>query len=324
MGFAIRVFLSAAACCVAVFSSAAGADSTYPSRPVRLVVGFGPGSTADVGARIVAPKLGEILGTSIVVEDRPGAGSMISTEYVARQPADGYTLLLGTIAATINSTLSPNHAVDLQKDLSPVSLVASIPNILVVHPSLGVHTVKDLVSLAKREPNKISYGSAGVGSAPHLSGELFKQIAGIEMTHVPYQGSAQAVTDLIAGRVQVMFSPASSVLSFIRAGKLVALASTESSRTSAAPDLPTMEEAGVPGFQTGVWFGVLAPKGTPPETVAKLNQAINLTLKDAKVQNLLHVQGMDTLGGSPEAVSKYIAAETGKWRKVITTAHISK
>jgi tripartite-type tricarboxylate transporter receptor subunit TctC len=324
VGFAIRVFLSAVACCATVFSSAASADSTYPSRPVRLIVGFGPGSTADVGARIVAPKLGEVLGASVVVEDRPGAGSMISTEYVARQPADGYTLLLGTIAMPINATLSPNQRVDFQKDLSPVSLVASIPNILVVHPSLGIHTVKDLISLAKREPNKISYGSAGVGSSPHLSGELFKQMAGIEMTHVPYPGSAQAVTDLLAGRVQVMFSPASSVLSFIRAGKLVALASTESSRTSATPDLPTMEEAGLPGFQTGVWFGVLVPKGTPPEAVAKLNEAINKTLKDGKVRDLLHAQGMDTLGGSPEQFSKYIAAETEKWRRVITTAHISK
>jgi tripartite-type tricarboxylate transporter receptor subunit TctC len=320
----IRVFLFALACCAAAFSPAAAADGTYPSRHVRLIVGFGPGSTADVGARIVAPKLGEVLGASIVVEDRPGAGSMISTEYVARQPADGYTLLLGTIAGPINATLSPNQTTDFQKDLSPVSLVASIPNILVVHPSVGVHTVKELISLAKREPNKISYGSAGVGSSPHLSGELFKQIAGIEMTHVPYQGSAQAVTDLLAGRVQVMFSPASSVLAFIRSGKLVGLASTERSRTSAAPDLPTMEEAGLPGFETGVWFGVLAPKGTSPEVIAKLNQAINLTLKDAKVRDLLHAQGMDPLGGSPEEFSKYIAAETEKWRRVITTAHISK
>jgi tripartite-type tricarboxylate transporter receptor subunit TctC len=249
---------------------------------------------------------------------------MISTEYVARQRPDGYTLLLGTIAATINATLSPTQTADFQKDLTPVSLLASIPNILVVHPSLGVHTVKELIALAKREPNKISYGSAGVGSSPHLSGELFKQMAGIEMTHVPYPGSAQAVTDLLAGRVQVMFSPASSVLSFIRAGTLVGLASTESSRTSAAPDLPTMEEAGLPGFKTGVWFGVLTPRGTPPDAVAKLNQAINSTLKDEKVLSLLHVQGMDALGGTPEEFSQYIAAETEKWRRVITTAHISK
>ena len=178
--------------------------------------------------------------------------------------------------------------------------------------------------MGKREPNKISYGSAGVGSSPHLSGELFKQMAGIEMTHVPYPGSAQAVTDLLAGRVQVMFSPASSVLSFIKAGKLVALASTESSRTSAAPELPTMQEAGLPGFETGVWFGILAPNDTPQPVIAKLNQAINKTLQDPNVLDLLHVQGMDALGGSPERFSKYISAETEKWRKVITSAHISK
>lgn len=323
MQFSIRIFLCTLVCCAAALSPA-DADSNYPSRPVRLIVGFGPGSTADVGARIIAPKLGEILGTSVVVEDHPGAGSMISLEYVARQPADGYTLLLGTIAATINATLSPRQTVDFQKDLSPISLVASIPNILVVHPSLKVHTVQELIALAKREPDKISYGSAGIGSSPHLSGELFKQLAGVEMTHVPYPGSAQAVTDLLAGRVQVMFSPASSVLPFIRAGKLIALASTEHSRTSAAPDLPTMMEAGVPGFETGVWFGILVPKGTQEQVAAKLNQAVNRTLQDTQVVKLLHAQGMDALGGSPERFSRYIAAETEKWRKVITSAHISK
>lgn len=316
--------LLVATACGAILLTGANAQADYPSRPVRLVVGFAAGSTADVGARIIASKLGEILGTSIVVEDRAGAGSMISTEYVARQPADGYTLLLGTVAATINATLTPNQKADFQRDLMPVDLVASIPNILVVHPSLGVHSVKELIALAKREPNKISYGSAGVGSSPHLSGELFKQTAGIQMTGVPYPGSAQAVTDLLAGRIQLMFSPASSVLSFIRARQLVALASTGRRRTSVAPNLPTMEEAGLPGFETEVWFGVLAPKGTPQAVVAKLNNAINRTLKDRKILALLHAQGMDAMGGSPNQFSSYIASETVKWAKVIKAAHISK
>jgi tripartite-type tricarboxylate transporter receptor subunit TctC len=264
------------------------------------------------------------MGQSIVIENRPGAGSMISTEYVARAPKDGYTLLLGTIAATINATLSPRQTVNFSKDLEPIVLVSSIPNILVVYPPLGVNSVKDLIALAKAKPDQISYGSAGVGSAPHLSAELFKQMAGVQMTHVPYQGSAQAVTDLIAGRVQVMFSPASTVLAFIKQGTLKALASTESKRTSIAPDLPTMSEAGLTNFETSVWFGILAPAGTPSYVVTKVSRAVNEALKDQEVLKLLHAQGMDALGGSPDEFSRYIASETAKWANVIKTAKIGK
>lgn len=310
--------------CLVLAAGAASADEAYPTRPVRLIVGFAAGSTADVGARILSRKLGEIMGQSIVIENRPGAGSMISTEYVARAPKDGYTLLLGTIAATINATLSPRQTVNFSKDLEPIVLVSSIPNILVVYPPLGVNSVKDLIALAKAKPDQISYGSAGVGSAPHLSAELFKQMAGVQMTHVPYQGSAQAVTDLIAGRVQVMFSPASTVLAFIKQGTLKALASTESKRTSIAPDLPTMSEAGLTNFETSVWFGILAPAGTPSYVVTKVSRAVNEALKDQEVLKLLHAQGMDALGGSPDEFSRYIASETAKWANVIKTAKIGK
>jgi tripartite-type tricarboxylate transporter receptor subunit TctC len=310
--------------CLVLAAGVASADEAYPTRPVRLIVGFAAGSTADVGARILSRKLGEILGQSIVIENRPGAGSMISTEYVARAPKDGYTLLLGTIAATINATLSPRQTVNFSKDLEPIVLVSSIPNILVVYPPLGVNSVKDLIALAKAKPDQISYGSAGVGSAPHLSAELFKQMAGVQMTHVPYQGSAQAVTDLIAGRVQVMFSPASTVLAFIKQGTLKALASTESKRTSIAPDLPTMSEAGLTNFETSVWFGILAPAGTPSYVVTKVSRAVNEALKDQEVLKLLHAQGMDALGGSPDEFSRYIASETAKWANVIKTAKIGK
>ena len=310
--------------CLVLAAGVASADEAYPTRPVRLIVGFAAGSTADVGARILSRKLGEIMGQSIVIENRPGAGSMISTEYVARAPKDGYTLLLGTIAATINATLSPRQTVNFSKDLEPIVLVSSIPNILVVYPPLGVNSVKDLIALAKAKPDQISYGSAGVGSAPHLSAELFKQMAGVQMTHVPYQGSAQAVTDLIAGRVQVMFSPASTVLAFIKQGTLKALASTESKRTSIAPDLPTMSEAGLTNFETSVWFGILAPAGTPSYVVTKVSRAVNEALKDQEVLKLLHAQGMDAPGGSPDEFSRYIASETAKWANVIKTAKIGK
>jgi tripartite-type tricarboxylate transporter receptor subunit TctC len=315
---------SAIVACLVLAAGAASADEAYPTRPVRLIVGFAAGSTADVGARILSRKLGEIMGQSIVIENRPGAGSMISTEYVARAPKDGYTLLLGTIAATINATLSPRQTVNFSKDLEPIVLVSSIPNILVVYPPLGVNSVKDLIALAKAKPDQISYGSAGVGSAPHLSAELFKQMAGVQMTHVPYQGSAQAVTDLIAGRVQVMFSPASTVLAFIKQGTLKALASTESKRTSIAPDLPTMSEAGLTNFETSVWFGILAPAGTPSYVVTKVSRAVNEALKDQEVLKLLHAQGMDALGGSPDEFSRYIASETANWANVIKTAKIGK
>ena len=314
----------ATACTLLCSASIVQAQDAYPTRPIRLIVGFAAGSTADVGARIFTRKLGDILGQSVVVENRPGAGSMISTDYVAHSPKDGYTLLLGTIAATINTTLSPRQSVDFGKDLAPVVLVGSIPNVLVVNPKLDAHNVKELIALAKAEPDKISYASAGVGSSPHLSAELFKQMTGVQMTHVPYPGSAQAVVDLIAGRVQVMFSPASTVLSFIKQGSLRALASTESKRTSIAPDLPTMAEAGLPGFETSVWFGILVPTGTPTSVITKLADATNKTLKDPDVLRLLHAQGMDALGGTPDEFSRYIASETAKWAGVIKTAKIKK
>lgn len=319
-----RLVCFAFLCGVALATSCAAADEAYPTRSIHLVVGFAAGSTADVGARIFTRKMGEILGQSIIVDNRPGAGSMISTEYVAHAPKDGYTLLLGTIAATINTALTPTQKVDFIKDLEPIVLVGSIPNILVVYPPLGVNSVKELIALAKAKPDELSYASAGVGSSPHLSGELFKQMAGIQMAHIPYAGSAQAVTDVIAGREQVMFSPASSVLSFIKSGSLKALASTEAKRSSIAPDLPTMAEAGLPGFETSVWFGILAPTGTPSAIVAKVSAAANTSLKDPQVLKLLHAQGMDALGGTPNEFSRYIASETEKWARVIKTARIGK
>ena len=243
------------------------ADESYPSRPIRLVVGFAAGSSADVVARIVGHKLGELLGQTVVVEDRPGASSMVATNFVARANNDGYTLLMATIAATINTTLMPGKGPDIEKDLVPIALIGSLPEILVVTPTLEVHSVKDLIALAKQKPGALSYGASGVGSGPHLATELFTQMAGIKMTGVLYPGSAQTVTDLIAGRIQVMFSPASTVLGLINAGKVRALATTQSERASVAPHLPTISEFGLPGFNTGLWFGILAPAGTPQPIV---------------------------------------------------------
>ena len=293
------------------------ADETYPSRPIRLVVGFAAGSSADVAARIVSRKLGDLLGQTVLVENRPGASSMIATEYVARATKDGYTLLLATIAATINTTLMPDKGPNFEKDLAPITLVGSLPNILIVNPKLDVKDVKALIALAKQKPDELFYGASGLGSGPHLATELFKQMAGIKMTGVLYPGSAQTITDLIAGRIQVMFSPASTALGLIKDGRVKALATSQTKRASVVPDLPTISEAGLPGYDTGVWFGILGPAGTPAPIVDKISKATNDALKDPETLKALHAQGLDALGGSPYDFARFIKNETERWARVI-------
>jgi tripartite-type tricarboxylate transporter receptor subunit TctC len=295
------------------------AQTNYPMRPIRLVVGFAAGSSGDVAARIISQKLGEMLGRSMIVENRPGASGMVAAEYVARAPKDGYTLLLATIAATINATMMPDKGPNFEKDLAPIALVGSIPNILVVNPKLGVDDVKELIALAKSRKDPLLYGASGVGSGPRMAAELFKQMAGINMTAVLYPGSAQTVTDLIAGRINVMFSPASTVLGFIRQGSVKPLATTEAKRASVAPDLPTIAEAGLPGYNSGVWFGILAPAGTPAPIIDKLSNATNEALKDPEVLKQLHTQGLDAIGGSPDDFRRFIKSETERWASVVHT-----
>ena len=293
------------------------ADETYPSRPIRLIVGFAAGSSADVAARIVSHKLGDLLGQTVLVENRPGASSMIATEYVARATKDGYTLLLTTIAATINTTLMPDKGPNFEKDLAPIVLVGSLPNILIVNPKLDVKDVKELIALAKQKPDELFYGASGLGSGPHLATELFKQMAGIKMTGVLYPGSAQTITDLIAGRIQVMFSPASTALGLIKDGRVKALATSQTKRASVALDLPTISEAGLPGYDTGVWFGILGPAGTPVPIVDKVSKAANDALQDPETLKALHAQGLDALGGSPDDFAHFIKSETERWARVI-------
>lgn len=300
------------------------AAESYPTRTVRLIVGFAAGSSGDAAARIISHKLGEILGQSVIVENRPGASSMIATDYVARAPKDGYTLLFATIAATINTTLMPGKGANFEKDLAPIALVGSIPNILVVNPNVDVNDVNGLIALAKAKPDQLLYGASGIGSGPHMATELFKQMAGIKMTGVLYPGSAQTVTDLIAGRIQVMFSPASTVLGFIQQGSVKALATSEAKRASVAPDLPTISEAALPGFDTGVWFGILAPTGTPTPIIDNISKATNEALKDPKVLKQLNTQGLDALGGSPEDFRRFIRSETERWARVIQSMDAAK
>ena len=295
----------------------AQAQGAYPARPLKLVLGFPPGSAADVVARLFAPRLADGLGQPVVVENRPGAGSNIATEAAARSPADGYTLLLGSVANTINATLSRGLSFDFARDFAPASGVATLPNLLVVHPSVPAKTVQELVNAAKSKPEGLMYGSSGNGTAPHLSGELFNLMAGVKMVHVPYKGSPQAVTDLLAGRVLVMFSPASTVLQHIRAGGLRALASTGLARTGAAPELPTVAESGLAGFETSVWFGLVAPVATPADILDRLNRDSQRALALPELRAQFAAQGVDPMGGSREQLAAYIRQEIDKWAKVI-------
>jgi tripartite-type tricarboxylate transporter receptor subunit TctC len=305
-------------------AAAALAQDSYPSRPVRIVVGFGPGSAADLTARVLAQRLSRTMGQQFFVENKPGGGSTVAAEQVVRGPKDGYTLFIGTVANVINAVLQPDLAFDFAKDFAPIAYTTSSPNILVVHPSTGVSDVKGLIALLKEKPEQVFYGSSGVGTSPHLSGELFNMMAGTRMVHVPYSGSAQAVTDLIAGRTQVMFSPASTVLQYVASGQLRALASSERERASAAPDLPTVAESGLPGFDTSVWFGLVAPAGVSHEIVGKLSAAVDEALQNDEVAKPLHAAGLDIRGGTPEAFGAFIAAETKKWNDVVVAAGLRK
>ena len=306
----------------ATISPTAWAQGGYPSRPVKVVVGFTAGSVTDVAARAVAEALSHRLGQPFIVDNRPGAASNIAAKAVTTSPADGYTLFVGTVANTINAAFPNATPPDLAKDFVPVTMIGSVPNILVVNPSLGVASVDQLIRAAKAKPGQIAFASSGNGTSPHLSGELFSSMAGIKMLHVPYRGSTPAVTDLLGGQVQVMFSPASTVLPHIRAGKLKALATTGAKRTAIAPDLPTVEELGLKGFETSVWFGFLLPVGTPPDVVAKLQTATQAALDQPDVQNLFRAQGIEVVKSTSDEFARYIRSETSKWAKVIQTAGI--
>jgi tripartite-type tricarboxylate transporter receptor subunit TctC len=319
-----RFAIYAAALWATALAAFAGLADDYPARPIHVVVGFSPGSGADITARVVGQRMGQILGQQIVVENKTGAGSSLAAESVASAPKDGYTLLLATIANPINAVVNSNLPFDFRQDFAPIVRLTTTPNILVVHPSLGVKSVKELIDLAKRKPNELSFGSSGVATGTHLAGELFKVMAGVQMVHVPYAGSPQAVTDLIAGRIQVFFSPASTVLQHVRDGKLVALASTEAKRTAMAPDLPTMAEAGLPGFETGLWFGLAAPAGTPKEIIATLARAGNEALRADTVAKALLPQGIDLVGGSPEEFGRYLDGEMKRWATVAQAAGLKK
>ena len=301
----------------AVFAFSVSAQ-TYPTKPIRIVVPFPAGGTTDVLARAAAQKLTEALGQAAVVDNRPGAGGNIGAELVAKSPPDGYTLLMGTVGThAINPSLYPKMPYDHVRDFVPVILVAGVPNVLVINPSLPVNSVQELIAYAKANPGKLNFASSGNGTSIHLSAELFKTMAGVQMAHIPYKGSAPALQDLVGGQVQLMFDNLPSALALIKAGRLKALAVTSKERAAVLPDVPTIAESGLPGFEASSWFGLLAPAGTPQLVIAKLNAEIAKWLATPEAKEKLLAQGAIVAGGTPEDFARHIAAETTKWQKVV-------
>ena len=299
-------------------SPAVHAQAVYPSKPVRLVVPFPAGGTTDILARAAAQKLSEAWGQQVIVDNRPGAAGNIGSELVAKSAPDGYTLLMGTVGThAINSSLYAKMPYDHVKDFAPVILVAGVPNVLVVTPDLPVKTVAELIAYGKANPGKLNFASSGSGTSIHLSGELFKVLTGVQMTHVPYKGSAPALTDLMGGHVQLMFDNLPSSLALIKGGKLRAIAVTSLNRAPALPDVPTVAESGVPGFEASSWFGILAPAGTPHDVVTKINGDVTKWLASPEAKEKLLAQGANAAGGTPEDFAKHIQAETAKWARVV-------
>jgi tripartite-type tricarboxylate transporter receptor subunit TctC len=321
LGLTLALAVAAAAAVAAV--PQARADD-FPSRPLRLIIGFPPGSAADITARVVGNAMSQTLGQQVVIESRTGAGSSLAAEFVARAPADGYTLYIGTSSNVTNAAISSNLRFDFVKDFAPVTPLTGLPLILAVHPSLGVSSFKELIELARSRPGELTYASVGLGTVPHLSTELLSVRTNVKLVHVPYQGSPPAVTDLIAGRVAIMLGVASTLMPHVVAGSIKGLASGSAKRPHIAPNLPTIAESGLPDFETSVWFGLVAPAGSPRAVVDKLAAAANAALKSEEVVARLKAQGFDPLGGPPDEFARFIGRETAKWSAAAEAAGLKK
>lgn len=293
------------------------AQSVYPSQPIRFVVPYTAGGGADNVARLFGNKLAEALGQPVIIENRGGAGGNIGTNVAAKADPNGYTIMLGAAALAINVTLYDKLPFDPVKDFTPVSLLVKTPNILVVNPKVPVKTVKELIELAKNKPGVLNYASAGNGTTPHLAGELFDSMAGVKMTHVPYKGSSPAVVALVGGEVDVMLSPALTVLPFIKSGKLRALAMTGSVRSPAFPDIPTVAESGLPGYEASQWYAVFAPAGTPADIVTRLSRELVKIAGLPDVKKILQNEGSEPIGSTPQQLDEYFKSEITRWAKTI-------
>ena len=295
----------------------------WPTKPVKLVVTFAPGGGADFAGRNVGNKLAEVLGQPVVVENRAGGGGLIGNEVVARAAPDGYTLLLGAAGPlTVAPHLYAKIPYDTLRDLVPVAHIASTPFALVVNPSVPANTLAELTARAKAQPGKLTFGSSGTGGAPHLAGELYMKMAGVQMVHAPYKGLSPAITDLLGAHIQVLFADTGLVSQYIKAGKLKALAVTGARRSALLPSVPTMQEAGLPGYQAGSWYGILAPHGTPAAVIAGVNAGVNTALGDADLQKQLAVQGMEPGAMTPEQFAAMLRGDYDKWGRLIKEANI--
>ena len=314
----MKVFCKVLAVAAAALAPALGAAQSYPDRPIRVIVPVPAGGTPDVVARMVQPGLSNLLGQQLVIDNRGGAGGLIGAELAAKAVPDGYTLFFSSPGSlTILPHLQKQVAYDTLRDFAPISLVAIGPFLLITHPSLPVKTVKELLALAKSEPGKLNYASAGNGAANHLAMELFKSMAGINITHLPYKGAPQAVTDLIGGSVNLMFNSIPPVLQHIKSGRLKLLGVSSSKRSPQLPDVPTVSEAGVPGYESITWFGLLAPAKTPKSIVARLNEIVAKVVRAPEMKSQLEIQGYDPVGSSAAEFSAFIRAESEKYAKVV-------
>jgi tripartite-type tricarboxylate transporter receptor subunit TctC len=323
-----RLLKMIALCAGVTTVSGAGTASvvaqTYPAQPIRVIVGFGPGSAADILARLVGKQMEAGLGQPIVVENRPGNSSMIAAESVARAPADGYTLFMATIANTLNPAETKSNF-NLGKELAPIALLGIVPNVLVAHPSVPANSLQELIALAKSKPEGLTFGSSGYATASYMAAELFNEKAGTKILAVPYQGgSNQAVSDLLSGRITLMFNVAATLAPHVEAGKLKAFAVAQSKRASIMPDVPTLAEAGMEGFDAGIWIGLLAPAGTPPAIIEKLSAAANDALNNEAVRTALKRQGTDPLGGTSNEFADFIRADIAKWGAILARPSPSK
>jgi tripartite-type tricarboxylate transporter receptor subunit TctC len=304
----------------ALASPRAFAQDVYPSRPIRLIIGFTPGAASDICGRIFAEHAAPILGQQFVPENKPGAGSSIAAQYVARAAPDGYTLFVPALSSLTNELANPSPNFDMSKDLAPVALLANLAIVLVVNPASNVRSISDLIALAKSKPGQVLYASVGAGSLPHLCGVMFAQRAGIDLVHIPYQGSPQGLMDVVAGRITMMFAPASGIIGQVAAGKLVALATAADKRPVALPDVPTMAEAGMPDFDTSLWLGLLAPARTPRPILDKLADAAHKAMHAPAAVETLRKQGYEPLDAGPDEFAAVIQSEITRWSAVARAA----
>ncbi len=323
-GLRDMAFCSLAVClfCLTVTADHARAQDGYPQRPVRIVVPSSPGGGTDILARVLADHLARSLNGQFFVENKPGAGQSIGTEMVARSTPDGYTLLMAASTLALNPVIYKNIRYDAVKDFAPITLMALIPNVLMVHPLLPVNSLRDLIALAKQKPGELTYASAGLGTAPHMGVELLKHMAGIDFRHIPFRGSGPAVTETLSGRVPITLASTLQGKPLIAGGQLRALAVTSSKRAESLPNVPPMSEAGVPGYEALQWYGLLAPAGTPPEVVDKLQLAVNAALRTPDIKARLATDGAEAAGGTPSDFAKLIKDELVKWAEVARAANI--